>query len=62
MKAIHEKEYQTIRANNLCKEKDRMTAEFEIEFNRVKVSFIVELFKTDKIKFKIEYSYYVTIL
>lgn len=53
MNAIHEKEYQIIRANNLCKEKDRMTTEFEIEFNRVKVSFIVELFKIDKLEYYI---------
>lgn len=37
MDALHEREYQTIRANNLCMEKGRLTAEFETEFNRVKV-------------------------
>lgn len=38
MKAIHEKEYQIVRFNNLCLEKEKITAEFEIEFNRVKVN------------------------
>lgn len=39
MNAIHEKEYQLVRANNLCKEKTRMTAECEYEFNRVNVRY-----------------------
>jgi len=40
MNAIHEKEYKTTRFDSLCKEKARMTAEFETEFNRVKVRYI----------------------
>lgn len=37
MNAIHEKEYQLVQANNLCKEKARLTTECENEFNRVNV-------------------------
>lgn len=39
MNATYEKEYQKVRANNLCKEKARLTAEFEKEFNRIKVRY-----------------------
>lgn len=38
MKCIHEKEYQTVRSSDLCKEKTRLTTEFENEFSKVKVS------------------------
>lgn len=37
MDVIHEKEYQIIRTNNLCKEKKKLTTEFKIEADRVKV-------------------------
>lgn len=38
MDGIQEKEYQIARYNNLYKEKVKLTAEFESEFNRVEVS------------------------
>jgi len=38
MNGLKEKEYQIVRSNNLEKEKAKLTAEFESEFNRVKVS------------------------
>lgn len=38
MNGLQEKEYQIVRSNNLDKEKAKLTAEFESEFNRVKVS------------------------
>lgn len=37
MDAVQEKEYQTVRVNDLCEEKARLTTEFETEFNRMKV-------------------------
>lgn len=38
MSALQDKEYQTFRANNLCKEKAKLTNVFETEFNQIKVS------------------------
>ncbi|XP_060847536.1 interaptin-like isoform X2 [Rhopalosiphum padi] len=39
MNGLQEKEYQIVRSNNLDKEKAKLTAEFESEFNRVKEYF-----------------------
>ncbi|XP_015372765.1 PREDICTED: golgin IMH1-like [Diuraphis noxia] len=39
MNGLQEKEYQIIRSNNLYKEKEKLTAEFESEFNRHKEYF-----------------------
>ncbi|KAF0766982.1 coiled-coil domain-containing protein 83-like [Aphis craccivora] len=39
MNGLKEKEYQIVRSNNLDKEKAKLTAEFESEFNRVKEYF-----------------------
>ncbi|KAL5237034.1 hypothetical protein ACI65C_004444 [Semiaphis heraclei] len=39
MNSLQEKEYQVVRSNNLCKEKAKLTAELESEFNRHKEYF-----------------------
>lgn len=39
MKGLQEKEYQIVRSKNLYKEKAKLKAEFESEFNRHKVSY-----------------------